>query len=97
MATIQQIERQIERLEGFRVTIRYVNPGPSKGRDVRGDRRNLPPYPKKRAMPSGRVVRDWVDIRFKRNYPGFEVDVLRKDGTAAHGRTLLDNVRATYD
>jgi hypothetical protein len=91
MATVRQLEGRIERIEGFRV--RLLHPG---GRDVRGDRANLPQYGYERAASDGANVRRWKDVRFTPSYSGWDVEVLESDGNPAHGRTLLSTVRATY-
>jgi hypothetical protein len=91
MATVRQLEGRIERIEGFRVQL--LHPG---GRDVRGDRANLPQYGYERAASDGVNVRRWKDVRFTPSYSGWDVEVLDSDGNPAHGRTLLSTVRATY-
>ena len=91
MATVQFVEKKIRQVEGFNVTIRHLD-----GRDVRSDRQALPAYPFKNAMKNSANVTKWATTRFRDNYAGFEVDVLRSDGTRVHGRTLLSTVRDTY-
>ena len=56
----------------------------------------MPSYPFRRAMADSANVRAWREGRFRLRYPGFEVDVLRRDRTRAHGGTLLGTVRAEY-
>ena len=91
MSTVRAVERQIERVEGFRVAIRHPD-----GRDVRGDRARMPTYPFRRAMADGANVRSWREGRFRLRYPGFEVDVKGRDGRNVHGATLLSTVRSEY-
>jgi hypothetical protein len=91
VATVRVVERQIERVEGFRVAIRHLD-----GRNVRGDRTNMPTYPFRRAMADSANVAAWREGRFRLRYPGFEVDVVGSDGRNVHGATLLANVRAEY-
>jgi hypothetical protein len=91
VATVRAVERQIERVEGFRVAIRH--PG---GRNVRGDRMHMPTYPFRRAMTDAANVRAWREGRFRLRYPGFEVDVVGSDGRNVHGATRLGTVRAEY-
>ena len=79
------------RIEGFEVALRYPD-----GRNMRGDKRGLPPYPYAQAAPDRFTVAHWCERRFHRTYPGYSVDVLTADGRRAHGRTLLSTVRATY-
>ena len=45
-------------------------------------------------MSDSANVKDWREGRFRLRYPGFEVDVLHRDGTPVHGGTLLGTVRA---
>lgn len=97
MATIKGVERQIRRLEGFDVRIRYGTPGPGKGRDVRGDRRSVAGYAYERCRSDGDTVSAWIEGRFSPNYGGFVVEVLDAAGKVVHGRTKLRNVRASYD
>jgi hypothetical protein len=78
-------------LEGFRVHVLYEH-----GRDVRGDRSNIPGYPYERALKNAANVRGWIEGRFKVVYPGFDVEVLNASGRRVHGRTKLATVRDTY-
>jgi hypothetical protein len=89
--SVRQVESRIFDREGFRVTVRHLD-----GRNVRGDRGNLPQYPFERAMKNRASVARWIAVRFLRTYPGFEVDVLKSSGERAHGRMLLSTVRDGY-
>lgn len=89
--TLRNLERRIAKVEGFEVALRYPA-----GRDIRGDKRGLPPYPYSSAAPARFTVAHWCSTRFHRAYPGYAVDVLGADGRPVHGRTLLSTVRATY-
>jgi hypothetical protein len=91
VATVESVERRIWNVEGFRVAIRHLD-----GRNVRGDRTHMPTYPYRRAMPDAASVTAWREGRFRLRYPGFEVDVLHRDGTPVHGGTLMGTVRAEY-
>lgn len=92
MATIRSVERQIFKIDGFRVRILHGRDR----RDVRGDREGVPGYHFARAMKHDANVAQWKRQRFARSYPGFTVEVLRGDGTAAHGATRLGTVRGDY-
>lgn len=92
MATIEQLERRISEVEGFRLRIRHGRDR----RDVRSDKGNVRQYGYKRALKHSRNVKEWRNGRFARAYPGFVVDVLHADGRTAHGRTLLGKVRDGY-
>ncbi len=56
----------------------------------------MPTYQFRRAMSDSANVKTWRDGRFRLRYPGFEVDVLHRDGSPVHGATLLSTVRAEY-
>ena len=90
VATIKHVERQIEAVEGFAVRIRHGRGG----RDVRGDKQNTPGYRFRRRMAGSKTVKEWRNGRFRKAYPGYDVDVLTAHGKVAHGRTLLDTLRS---
>ena len=91
MPSLRNVERQIERVEGFRVAFRHPD-----GRDVRGDMRDVLSYPYTHKMPGDRTVSQWTAIRTHERYRGFDVVVLLPDGSRAHGNTLLGNVRKSW-
>jgi len=88
---LRSVEKQIERIEGFRVAFLHHD-----GRDVRGDMHDVASYEFERKLPDDRTVADWIMIRFRERYRGFDVAVLSADGSRAHGNTLLGTVRAGY-
>jgi len=45
VASVASVERRIKAVEGFRVAVRHLD-----GRNVRGDRTNMPTYQFRRAM-----------------------------------------------
>ena len=92
MATVKQVERRIEKIEGFRVQILHGRDR----RDVRSDKGGVTQYPYERALKGSNHVKAWRDHRFAKHYPGFEVQVLDASGHVAHGGTLLTTVRDTY-
>ncbi len=93
MATIERVENQIARIEGFDAVFLTED-----RRDLRGDRRGIPGYSTrftKRA--SGRMtVEGWKQRRFRSIYPGFDADVLMANGQPARGNTFLETVRRSY-
>ena len=91
MPSLRWVERQIERVEGFRVAFLHHD-----GRNVRSDMQRVAAYGFERQLPGDRTVADWVALRFREQYRGFDVAVLHLDGTHAHGNTLLETVRAEY-
>ncbi len=93
MATLERVEAQIARLEGFKVA--FVT---QDGRNLRGDRARIPGYSGHFGnRASARMTVDaWKKGRFHYVYPGFAVEVLLADGTRARGNMRLGTVRDSY-
>ena len=93
MATIERVEKSIQKVERFPVSIHYSTPGPGKGRNVRGDRTNVRTYRFQRAAPGDWTVNEWIEKRFEVEYPGFAVEVLDDTGAVVPSRKRLRSVR----
>jgi hypothetical protein len=91
VASVRYVEGQIWRVEHFRVA--FLHPD---GRNVRSDMEDLLSYPFAKALADDRTVSDWIALRFHQQYRGFDVGVLYRDGSRAHGNTLLSTIRASY-
>lgn len=91
MAKVEDVEKRIWDLEGFTVRILHLS-----GRDVRDDRTGLPRYPYLQPADDEITVETWKQERFRRAYPGFEVDVLEAGRHPAHGNAQLGTVRESY-
>ena len=92
MATVENVEKKIRVDEGFNVCIKYLD-----GKDVRSDKQLPAQYPSYDRMEnSSMTVSGWKDNRFYPTFPGFGVDVIDGGGEVVHGRTTLENVRASY-
>jgi hypothetical protein len=91
VAKVKNVEKRIWDLEGFAVRILHLG-----GRDVRGDRSGLPQYPYLGPAGDEMTVESWKEERFRRAYPGFDVDVLDAYGDSMHGNAYLRTVRETY-
>ncbi len=89
-ASPSTISEQIFQVEGFQVLV-VVDPVGQPALWAFND------YPYQRAARGNWSVAEWRDQRFWTNYPDLNVDVLDAAGRSIHGRTLLENVRATYD
>ena len=93
MRSTSTVAAEIGEIEGF--DIRFVDG------DEDVSRRRVEDYPYERAARGAWTVAKWREQRFLPNYPDFQVEVLRADGSVAHGKTLLDTLRAewadTYD
>ena len=92
MPTVKTVETKIWSVEGL--SVRILHPD---GRDVRSDYDGLPNYNRyERAASSEMTVAEWKETRFKKVYPGFQVDVLNGRRESVHGSTKLGNVRDSY-
>ena len=92
MPKVKIVESRIRNVEGFEVAVRYYH-----GADVRGDKENFPSYPYELAASGEATVADWKRMRFQPTYPGYEVEVLDRSGTAVRGNTKLATLREQYD
>ena len=92
MSTVRNVERQIYRCEKFRVQFRNK----TTRRDVKGNLEGIPSYPHKTMAFNRWSVNYWIEHRFNNRYSGFDVKVLKNNGKAVQGRTLLSTVRDTY-
>jgi hypothetical protein len=93
VATIERVENQIARIEGFNAVFLTED-----RRDLRGDRTGIPGYSNRFAKkaPGRMTVEGWKARRFRWLYPGFDADVLMASGLPARGNTFLETVRASY-
>ena len=96
MPKLEFTEKKISVIEGFAVRVLHSGPGTAKGRDVRGDKKNMPSYSYRRKAAGNQTVAAWIESRFDKNFPGYKVEVLDGDGKKVHGKTLLSTVRDTY-
>lgn len=89
MPKVRNIEKKIYDVEGFEVVIKH------NGRDARGDMELPNQYRAQRMSKNSFSVGDWRN-KFKSQFVGMDVDVLKADGTKASGQTKLATVRDTY-
>lgn len=90
MPLVKRVERRIFEVEKFEVVLKSAD-----GKDLRSDM-NLPKqYSAERMSKNSFSVSDWKE-KFKTQFPGYEADVLKGDGTKASGQTKLGTVRDTY-
>ena len=90
MPKVKNIEKRIFDVEGFEVIIQN-----SDKKDVRGDASLPKQYEASRMTRNSFSVGEWKN-KFKMQYPGLEVEVLKGDGNKASGQTKLGTVRDTY-
>lgn len=89
MPKVKNVEKKIFDVEGFEVTIRCG------GKDVRSDASLPKQYAGQRMTKNSASVSEFKE-KFRRQYPGFTVDVLKNDGLKASGQMKLSTVRDTY-
>lgn len=92
MPILRNVQQKIYSIEGFRVRFKDRR----SGRDVPDHIRNIPQYPYERMARNRWTVSGWKLERFRRTYPGFDVDVLYADGSVCGGNARLATVRDTY-
>ncbi|MBX3313768.1 MAG: SAM-dependent DNA methyltransferase [Actinobacteria bacterium] len=88
LRSVSTVAAEIGEIEGF--FIRFVDG------DEDVSRRRVEDYPYQRAARGSWTVAKWREQRFLASYPDFQVEVLRTDGSVAHGKTLLDTLRAEW-
>lgn len=89
MPKVKNVEKRIYDVEGFQVVIK------KDGKDVRGDASLPNQYQAEKMSKNSFSVKEWQE-KFKRQYAGYAVDVLKSDGKKASGQMLLSTVRDTY-
>jgi len=89
---IENVERRIRKIEGFRVRFLYEKDR----KDVRGDKIVSRGYPYEHAANNEWTVEKWKKDRFRQVYPGYEIDVLYRDKSSVQGNTKLATVRQSY-
>jgi hypothetical protein len=91
MPQVKNVEKKIWDVQDFDITFKTQD-----GKDVRGDKKDMPQYSKKNASKNDMTVKEWKDGHFKKIYPGYDCDVLLGNGEPAHGSTKLGTVRDSY-
>lgn len=89
MPKVRNIEKKIYDVEGFEVVVK------KDGKDVRGDATLPCQYKAERMSKNSYSVKEWKE-KFRRQYAGYEIDVLKADGSKASGQMKLSTVRDTY-
>jgi len=90
MPKIKHIEATVADVERFKIRIMQ------NGADVRGDKVVNKQYDAGKMAKNSYTVSQWKENRFRKQFPGYDVDVLNADGSVARGNTLLSTVRYTY-
>ena len=90
MPKVSVVESRIFSIERFEVQIMSAD------KDVRGDKQLPKQYEADRALKNTATVSDWKQLRFYKQFPGYDVNVLYADGSVARGNTTLGRVRDSY-
>jgi len=91
MPMVKNVEKKIWDIQEFDVRFKTLD-----GKDVRGDKRDMPQYPRKVKSKNDMTVSEWKG-GFRKLYPGYDVDVLDGNGDPVHGSTKLGTVRDSYN
>lgn len=90
MPKLAFVEKRIFEIEGFQVNFTDTS-----GKNFRDDKQIPKQYEAERATRNSFSVSDYKE-KLRRQFPGYEFDVLNSDGTKAKGQTKLSTVRDTY-
>ena len=90
MPTVDRVERKIFQAEG--VMVKFMQ----NGRNVRSDREISTQYEVRRMLKNSASVNEFINLRLKVQFPGFDFMVLKSDGHRASGQTKMSTVRDTY-
>ena len=89
MPKVNIVEKKIFDVEGFQVCIKQS------GRDVRGDASLPKQYEASRMTKNSCTVKDFKN-KFQKQFPGYDIDILKSNGSKSSGQTKLSTVRDTY-
>ncbi len=89
---VRNVEEKIEDVEGFQVNFLHQK----SGNDVRGHKDIGGNYKYDYKAKNGYTVSNWIENRFKNNFPGYDVEVLNGNGEPVPGNTKLETVRSSY-
>lgn len=89
MPQVKNVEKKIQEIEGFQVHFLHS------GKNVRGDAELPTQYATKKMSKNGYTVSNYKS-KLKKQYPGYEFEVVKADGEKAPGQTILSTVRDTY-
>ena len=89
MPKVKTVESKISKIERFEVIIT------KNGKDVRRDA-SLPNQYQAEKMTKNAFTVCQFKTKFKRQFPGYDVEIKKADGSVATGQTRLSTVRDTY-
>lgn len=89
MPTVNRVEKKIFAIEQFQVSIKQ------EGKELSKDFQLPNQFEAKHMSRNAFSVSDFR-AKFQKQFPDYEIDVLKCDGTKATGQTKLATVRDTY-
>ena len=89
---VKNVEKKIWDVEKFEFVMRS-----STGRNLNGNKQDMPQYPYSKKAPGNMTVSEWKQNRFLPHYPGLDVDVLDVVSMPVAGQTKLKTVRESYE
>lgn len=91
MPKLKTVETKIAMIEGFEIAFKDSN-----GRDMRDDKPNIAQWPYDKQSKNDWTVNEWVNKKFKKIYPGFDVAVYDANEVQAKGQMKLSTIRDSY-
>lgn len=91
MPKVENIEKRIYDIEGFEVNI--LTPD---RKNVRGDALLPKQYEANRMTKNSFTVTEWK-LKFKTQFPGYDIEVIDGNGIIVDGHTLLSTIRDSYN
>ncbi len=92
MTTLETRVREIRDIEGFDIQV-----FDDKKNVVDTKNNGFISYGYGNRAKGSMTVNDWKVCRFRATYPGYDCRVLNANGSEAHGNTLIETVRSTYE
>ena len=92
MTTLATRTREIGDIEDFDIQVVDKN-----GNPVDPKTNGFSKFNYDRKAKGDTTVSDWKDNRFNKTYKGYDVRVLKGDGTVANGNLKLSTVRKSYE
>lgn len=85
---LKNVEKKIKQIEGFQVDFMQG------GRDVKGNLEGIPPYTFDVAAKGTYTAKEWIELRFKKLYPGYDARITDHRGVVVTSmQTTLATIR----
>lgn len=90
MPMVLNVEKKVFSKEGFHVVMKSPD-----GNEVKDHQKLQGQYDVQKMSRYNMTVNEWKH-KFTKQFPGYDVEVLKGDGSKAEGDSLLISVRETY-